>query len=40
MPENHEIVALNIVIKHGFPCSNIYEVSREVLKTEVEDQGF
>ena len=27
-------------IKHGFLCINICQVPREVLKTEVEDQGF
>ena len=29
-----------IGIKHGFPCINICQVPREVLKTEVEDRGF
>ena len=30
----------NIEIKHGFPCINICQVPREVLKVEVEDGGF
>ena len=30
----------NIGIKHGFPCINICQVPREVLKTKVEDRGF
>ena len=30
----------NIGIKHGFPYIKICQVPREVLKTEVEDQGF
>ena len=30
----------NIGIKHGFPCINICQVPREVLKNEVEDRGF
>ena len=29
-----------IGIKHGFLCINICQVPREVLNTEVEDQGF
>ena len=29
-----------IGIKHGFPCINICQVPRDVLKTEVEDRGF
>ena len=29
-----------IGIKHSFPCINICQVPREVLKTEVEDRGF
>ena len=27
----------NIGINHGFPCINICQVTREVLKTEVEE---
>ena len=31
----------NIEIKHhGFPCINVCQVPREMLKTEAEDQGF
>ena len=30
----------NIGIKHGFPCINLCQVSREVLKTEAEGRGF
>ena len=32
--------AFIIGIKHGFPCINICQIPREVLKTEVEDRGF
>ena len=31
---------MNIGIKHGFSCSNIRQVPREVLKTEAEGRGF
>ena len=31
---------VNIGIKHAFPCINICQVPREVLKTEVEDRSF
>ena len=34
LPAHH---LYNIGIKHGFPCFNICQVPREVLKTEVED---
>ena len=30
----------NIGIKHGFPCINIRQVLREVLKTEAGGRGF
>ena len=36
--ENRPVMTIGI--KHGFPCINICQVSREVLKTEVEDRGF
>ena len=31
---------INIGIKHGFPCINVCQVAREVLKTEAEGRGF
>ena len=31
---------LTIVIKHGFPCINIRQVPREVLKTKAGGRGF
>ena len=31
---------LNIGIKHGFPCINVCQVLREMLKTEAEGRGF
>ena len=31
---------VNIGIKHGFPCINVCQVPREVLKTEAEGRGF
>ena len=43
MQQNDLILGIqrcNIGIKHGFPCINICQVPREVLKTEVEDRGF
>ena len=30
----------NIEIKHGFPCINVCQVPREVLKTEAEGRDF
>ena len=36
----HDLKSLYIGIKHGFPCINICQVPREVLKTKVEDRGF
>ena len=30
----------NIGIKHGFPCINVCQVPREMLKTEAEGRGF
>ena len=38
--ENTAIFSVNNGIKLGFPCINICQVPREVLKTEVEDWGF
>ena len=29
-----------IGIKHGFPCINVFQVPREMLKTEAEGRGF
>ena len=29
-----------IGIKHGFPCINVCQVPREMLKTEAEGRGF
>ena len=29
-----------IGIKHVFPCINVYQVPRELLKTEAEGRGF
>ena len=31
---------LNIGIKHGFPCINVCQVPREMLKTEAVGRGF
>ena len=31
---------INIGIKHGFPCINVCQVPREMLKTEAEGRGF
>ena len=33
-------IGINIGIKHGFPCINIRQVPREVLKTEAGGRGF
>ena len=33
-------VVLNIGIKHAFPCINVCQVPREMLKTEAEGRGF
>ena len=33
-------VCFNRGIKHGFPCINICQVPREMLKTEAEGRGF
>ena len=30
----------NIGIKHGFPCINVCQVPREMMKTEAEGRGF
>ena len=30
----------NIGIKHGFPCINVSQVPRKMLKTEVEGRGL
>ena len=30
----------NIGIKHGFPCNNVCQVLREMLKTEAIGRGF
>ena len=30
----------NIGIKHDFPCINVCQVPREMLKTEAEGRGF
>ena len=30
----------NIGIKHGFPCINVCQVTREMLKTEAVGRGF
>ena len=30
----------NIGIKHSFPCINVCQVPREMLKTEAEGRGF
>ena len=35
---HHDIV--NIGIKHGFPCINVCQVPREMLKTEAAGRGF
>ena len=32
--------SINIGIKHGFPCINVYQVPREMLKTEAVGRGF
>ena len=31
---------ITIGIKHGFPCINVCQVLREMLKTEAEGRGF
>ena len=31
---------INIGIKHGFPCINVCQVPREMLKTEAVGRGF
>ena len=33
-------VRITIGIKHGFPCVNVCQVPRELLKTEAEGRGF
>ena len=30
----------NIGTKHGFPCMNVFQVPREMLKTEAVGRGF
>ena len=30
----------NVGIKHVFPCNNVCQVPRELLKTEAEGRGF
>ena len=34
------ISVLNIGIKHAFPCINVCQVPREMLKTEAVGRGF
>ena len=34
------LVCNNIGIKHGFPCINVCQVPREMLKNEAEGRGF
>ena len=34
------LLKLNIGIKHGFPCINVCQVPREMLKTEAVGLGF
>ena len=36
--KNRQIVIIGI--KHGFPCINVCQVPREMLKTEAEGRGF
>ena len=33
-------LSFNIEIKHGFPCINVCQVPREMLKTEAVERGF
>ena len=33
-------IDFNIGIKHGFPCINVCQVPREMLKTEAVGRGF
>ena len=33
-------ILFNIGIKHGFPCINVCQVPREMLKTEAVGRGF
>ena len=33
-------IGKNIGIKHGFPCINVCQVPREMLKTEAVGRGF
>ena len=35
-----ECLFVNIGIKHGFPCINVCQVLREMLKTEAVGRGF
>ena len=35
-----QIILFNIGIKHGFPCINVCQVQREMLKTEAVGRGF
>ena len=35
-----KLLFLNIGIKHDFPCINVCQVPREMLKTEAEGGGF
>ena len=39
-PTRHTLAPQNIGIKHGFPCINVCQVPREMLKTEAEGRGF
>ena len=38
--EYTQYTIFNIGIKHGFPCINVCQVSREMLKTEAVGRGF
>ena len=39
-PENSQTIFTNIGIKHAFPCINVCQVPREMLKTEAVGRGF
>ena len=38
-PSSTHSIVLNIGIKQGFPCINVCQVPREMLKTEAEGRG-
>ena len=40
LKQRRSTVVVDIGIKHGFPCINVCQVPREMLKTEAVGRGF